>query len=444
MKLAELLLGHVVRRVHHEVLSLLVHREGDDFTVVGRVGEEHDHAVHARGDAAVRRGAELERVVKAAELLLDDFLRIARDLERLLHDVDAMVADCARGELDAVADDVVLVGLDGEGLLGGERLESALGHREGVVGEDDLAGLGIFLVEREVNDPAELVAVLLADVVRHVIGDIGAHETRQAVALVNVGCHEEERVARFHAGKFLHLLELLGGEELRDRPLELAFFRPGNVAESLAAVLLDECLALVEPRTGFDADDSLDEEALDEAALGDAIRERLETGLREEVVHIEPLEGVAEVRLVATVGHHGVAILDARPRGFVARPVRELLEGLADDILDDGEDFVLRDVTHLDIELVEFARRAVRTRGFVAEARRDLEVLVEARDLQKLLEHLRRLGKGVEHAAVKAARHEIVARTLRRRGRENRRLELVETFLPHLLAEELDHLRAEN
>ena len=132
--------------------------------------------------------------------------------------------------------------------------------------EDDLAGLGVLLEEREVHDPAELVAVLLADVVREVLGDVRADESGEAVALVHVGGHEEQAVARLHLGERLHLLKLLGREELRDRSLQLAFLRPGDVAESLAAVLLHEVLALVEPRARLDADDALDEQALDEGS----------------------------------------------------------------------------------------------------------------------------------------------------------------------------------
>jgi hypothetical protein len=57
-----------------------------------------------------------------------------------------------------------------------------------------------------------------------------------------------------------------------------------------------------------------------------------------------------------------------------------------------GEDVVLGDEAHLQIELVELAGRAVGARILVAEARRDLEIAVEARDHQQLLELLRRLG----------------------------------------------------
>ena len=440
MKLSKLLLSNKVRSIHHEILRLLVHRECDDFADIGRVGKEHHHAVDARGDTAVGRCAKLERIVETAELFLNDFLGIASNLERLLHNVEPVVADSARRKLDAVADNIVLISFDVERSLGVKRLKSALRHREGVVREDDLARLGIFLKEREVDDPAELVAVLLANVVRHVVGDVCSDETGKAVALVDIGSHEEEAVAWLHLGDFLHLSKLLFGEELCDRPLKLAFLRPADVSETLAAVLLDECFALVEPSARLNANDALHEKALDEAALLDARSESLEACALEEVGHIEPLERVPKVGLVAAVGHHRIAILDARPRSFAAIPSGELLEGCSNDILYNSEDFVLRGIGHFDIELVEFARAAVGACGFVAEARRDLEVLIEARDHEKLLEHLRSLRQSVEHSAMDSARHEIVARSFGRRRSEDGSLKLVEAFLPHLLAQELDDL----
>ena len=258
--------------------------------------------------------------MKGAELLDDVVLRVARDLKRLVHDLDLVVADRARAELDAVADDVVLVCLDRQRILGVESLKPALRHREGVVREDDLARLGILLEEREVDDPAEAVDIVLADVIRHVVRDVGAHQPREAVALVDVGGHEKERVGRFHAGDLLHLLELVDREELSNRALKLTFLSPADVAKTLASVLLDERLALVEPSARLNADDSLYEKALDEAAVLDARRKRLEVGLREEVGHVDPLERVPEVRLVGTVRHHRVAVLDARPWRLGAFP----------------------------------------------------------------------------------------------------------------------------
>ena len=119
-----------------------------------------------------------------------------------------------------------------------------------------------------------------------------------------------------------------------------------------------------------------------------------------------------------------------------ARPVlrhglaaREFLEHAGDDRLHGREDVVLLDEAHLDVELVEFARQAVGARVLVAEARRDLEIAVEARDHQQLLVLLRRLRQRVELAGMNARRHEEVARALRARGSQDRRRELVEARL---------------
>ena len=62
VQLAQLLFRDRPRSVHHEVLRLLVHGEGHDLADVRLIGDEHDHAVHARRDAAVGRGSQLEGV----------------------------------------------------------------------------------------------------------------------------------------------------------------------------------------------------------------------------------------------------------------------------------------------------------------------------------------------------------------------------------------------
>jgi hypothetical protein len=63
--------------------------------------------VDAERDAAVWGRAE-RRAQHAAEFLLQRLLAVAGNGERLLHHVRAVVADGAGGQLDAVADDVIL------------------------------------------------------------------------------------------------------------------------------------------------------------------------------------------------------------------------------------------------------------------------------------------------------------------------------------------------
>ena len=108
------------------------------------------------------------------------------------------------------------------------------------------------------------------------------------------------------------------------------------------------------------------------------------------------------------------------------------------------EHVFLGDETHLEIELVEFAGAAVGAGVLVAEAGRNLEITVEAGDHQQLLEHLWRLRERVEFARMDARRDKIIARTLGRRGGQDRGLELGKPLPDHPLTDRRDDLRAEH
>ena len=55
-------------RAHHQVFGALVHREEHDLAQILLARQQHDDAVDARRDAAMRRRAALEGAVHAAEL----------------------------------------------------------------------------------------------------------------------------------------------------------------------------------------------------------------------------------------------------------------------------------------------------------------------------------------------------------------------------------------
>lgn len=128
MNVAKLLFGDLGGSVHHEVLRVLVHREGDDLADVGLVEQEHDHTVNAGGNACVGRCAELEGVIEGGKLRFNDVSAHADDLKCLEHQLGVMVTDGTRGKLNAVADDVVLVGENVEGILREKCLHTALRH----------------------------------------------------------------------------------------------------------------------------------------------------------------------------------------------------------------------------------------------------------------------------------------------------------------------------
>ncbi len=173
-------------------------------------------------------------------------------------------------------------------------------------------------------------------------------------------------------------------------------------------------------------------------------RENLEAGAAEGFAHILHLDRIAQVRLVGAVFAQRLGIRNERKLRRHRLALAEFLEHAADHRLDRVEHVLLRDEAHLEIELVELAGRAVGARVLVAEAGRDLEIAVEARHHDELLELLRRLRQRVEFSRMDARGHQIVARAFRRRRGEDRRLEFEEAALLHAGAQRIDHLPAQH
>ncbi len=153
--------------------------------------------------------------------------------------------------------------------------------------------------------------------------------------------------------------------------------------------------------------------------------------------HFEP-----QIRLVRTVAFHRFLPGNA-PEGFAATQSdehlrAELFRKLAHQRLHDGKDIFLFDEAHFHVQLVEFAVMPVRSRVFIAEAGRDLEIAVESADHQELLELLRRLRQGVEFARVIPRRDEKIPRSFGRRVGENRGLDLDESAVLEIIPDMAD------
>ena len=96
--------------------------------------------------------------------------------------------------------------------------------------------------------------------------------------------------------------------------------------------------------------------------------------------------------------------------------------------LDEPEDVVLVDERHLDVDLRELGL-PIEPQVLVAEALDDLEVAVEARDHEELLEELRALGERVELPGREPRGDEEVARAAGRVLDQEGRLELEEALV---------------
>jgi len=230
-------------------------------------------------------------------------------------------------------------------------------------------------------------------------------------------------------------------QELLDGPFNRIAV-PDQIGEALGAECFGVFDQLVEKAARLVLD-AFDGDGAHGGAGLDRCREGVEAGVLEKIRAVEHLDRDAQVRLVAAVFEHRLAVGDAHPRRGVHCLFREILEGLVEHVFDNGEDVVLRDERHFHVELIELAGRAVGARVLVAEARRDLEIAVKAGHHQQLLEELRCLRQRVELAVVNAARHQIVACALRRAARQDRRLVFVEAVRFHRLAQERDDLRAQ-
>src|SRR5207245_3466025 len=114
-------------------------------------------------------------------------------------------------------------------ILGHQRLEAAVRHRDRIVAELDLPGLLVALVHREIDDPTKAVLVLGDEAelgADALAGDTGELGSRRLVAIGD----EEHGIAGADSGERAQLLESRRVEELGDRALRLAL-REYDIAE---------------------------------------------------------------------------------------------------------------------------------------------------------------------------------------------------------------------
>ncbi len=171
------------------------------------------------------------------------------------------------------------------------------------------------------------------------------------------------------------------------------------------------------------------------AAFGDRALEHAELGVAHGLCQARQLQAVADVGLVGAEARDRFFEREAWERLDQRHVGAELLRERRVQLLHQREDVLLLDEAPLEVDL-RVLRLAVGAQVLVAEAMRDLEVLLEARDHQDLLELLRRLRQRVEAAGRDPARHQVVARALRRRVGQHRRLDLDEAFAEEEVADE--------
>ena len=130
---------------------------------------------------------------------------------------------------------------------------------------------------------------------------------------------------------------------------------------------------------------------------------------------------------------HSLGVAHAR-HGIGQVDAQHLLEQVAHQPFHQLLDLRLIEERSLDVELGEF-RLPVRAQIFVPKTAHDLIVALEARNHQQLLVNLRRLRQREKFSRMGAAGHQVIARALRRRLGEHRRLDVDEArvieIVPH-------------
>ena len=163
----------------------------------------------------------------------------------------------------------------------------------------------------------------------------------------------------------------------------------------------------------------------DTADIGSLVEDGEGAGLQH-VHQFHELHAEAQVGLVAAETPHG--LVPCHLLQLLRQvDVEDLLEEIAAHILEDANDILLVNETHLAVDLRELGL-AVGAEVFVAEALRNLEVTVEAAHHEQLLQRLRTLWQGVELSGVHARRHHEVACAFGSRPNEDGGLHLDEVF----------------
>jgi hypothetical protein len=163
---------------------------------------------------------------------------------------------------------------------------------------------------------------------------------------------------------------------------------------------------------------------LHRAALPHRLGEGLKLAAAEQPADVDQRQVEAHIGLVRAEAVHGLGVRQARQWTWQRHAPRRLPD-LRDEPFHQRQHLVATQERRLDVDLREFGL-AVAAEVLVAEAARDLEIPLEARDHQQLLEELRGLRQRVEAAPVEAAGNEEVARTLRGRADQERGLDLQE------------------
>ena len=258
-----------------------------------------------------------------------------------------------------------------------------------------------------------------------------ANGRHAGVGLLWSVCYEEQGVSGFGASDSVDSLARFVCEDFGERrfPTEVVLHtRKGNAGNAVG--LCKRCERVHHLATQRVAIGNA--QALHNAAFGDNAFKDFEAAFGGRLGDFAELKVEPEVGLIAAVFLHRFFVGHAKERRWNVN-IESVLPNLGEHAFDHCLKLLFFDEGHLNVDLREFGL-PVLAKIFVAEATRDLEVALEARDHEELLVNLRRLGECVKRTRVEAGRHHEVACATRRVLHHKWRLDFVEAVVSKIRA----------
>ncbi|OQC53445.1 MAG: hypothetical protein BWX54_02407 [Verrucomicrobia bacterium ADurb.Bin018] len=343
-------------------------------------GQQHDQAVRADGQAAVRRRAVFQRPNQVAKAALNFRLGQAQKLEHPRLELRVVNPDAAPAQLRAIEHDVVGLRADLFGVRVEQRNVFGHGRSERMVDADQPAFL-IALEQRKVRHPREL-----EDVVGNDLGPRRRQQANPAQHRQHFGRGirtEQNQVAGLDLQQQLQAGFLGFSEELDDGRFPSAVFLHANIGQAAKAALLGQARPVFLHELDRRVGQPLGVDGLDHAAAFQRAAKHLELGALEDVGQIHNFHAEAQVGLVTAEAVHGLAVGHARQGQFGHGQFGGGHQS-RQQAIHSGDDVIRGDERHFEVNLREF-RLAVGAQIFVAETPRNLHIAIHAGHHQQLL-----------------------------------------------------------
>ena len=275
--------------------------------------------------------------------------------------------------------------------------------------EDNLTGFLIAFKHREVNDPAEFEYIRINK--SKLITQFRNNRTADFHYFRFLISQEEECISIFNLAGNFKRIDNFRRKEFNNRTLYFATV-PNDICHTFCPGSLRKFNHIIKELTRF-ASHFRSAHCTHYSAIRHHVGKSTETATGKVFADIDHFNRVTQIRLVRTETAHSFPIRNTRERRMSKLFGAELAEYTLKHPFDNRKDLVLFNETHFNVQLIEFAGRAVSSGIFVTETRSDLEIFVKTGNHQQLFELLRCLRQRIEFPRMQATGNQIVTGAFR-------------------------------